>query len=277
MRTYIRRLKNCGLRSGYISASAFKGVTPKKLFLCIWPSDPNITNRARFFVCAENLLTLCASQHVDENKYILKFDKTANVFDEDGFFWTTAKGHNFQIETEEIENNRLHFRINSSNKNRYFRDMLSVIFGEEQQTYLSEYLQKNFRVEEKNTYAFCIYMQVKFHKDKICFGDTSEQIYRFVSPCTFLGNINISAILYEYSKEYKAKMTSMAVDPKIIEEVQGENDLQIDTKEDVRSVLKNCISGFLHNKDSRKINDEDYALLVEDILENLSKIYHENE
>ena len=153
MRTYIRRLKNCGLQGGTVSVSAFKGVIPTKLFLCIWPTDPNIKNRAQFYIRKIDnniVLVLRATTTTPTDKIILKFDKTANVFDDQGFFWTASKGHNFQIETVEIDDNDILFCADHINKNRFFLDMLQVIgICSEDEIAITEYLQKKFAVHEK--------------------------------------------------------------------------------------------------------------------------------
>ncbi|WP_372370676.1 hypothetical protein [Candidatus Uabimicrobium sp. HlEnr_7] len=282
MRTYIRRLKNCGLQSGYIGTTAFKGVIPTKIFLCIWPTDPNIKNRAYFSIrkIAGNNIFVLQTTVEHRGHYVLKFDKTANIFDSEGFFWTAAKGHNFQIETKDIENNQVFFCCDHINKNRFFLDMLQVISAENhnEDVSLVDYLQKTFNVRDKNTYGFAIYLQVDFKRDKIQFGNSCEEVYRFVSPRFFLGDINISALLYEYNKDYQAQTNSTTVDPKVIEQTHsdvGKVD-SIETRQSVRDVLKNCISSFLNEKHQQQLNDDDYTCLVEDILENLSKVYHEN-
>ncbi|BBM83060.1 hypothetical protein [Candidatus Uabimicrobium amorphum] len=280
MRTYIRRLKNCGLQGGTVSVSAFRGVVPTKLFLCIWPTDPNIKNRARFSVrrVDNNTLLVLHTVKSPAQSCVVKFDKTANVFDNDGFFWTAAKGHNFQLQTAEINHREVLFCADHVNKNRFFSDMLQVISASyRNEITLVEYLQKTFAVHEKNTYAFAIYLQVEFKREKIEFGNSCEEVYRFHSPRSILGDVNISALLYEYSKDYRPQMVSTAVDPKVIEETHSRDALEsCETRHSVRDVLKTCIANFLHEKQSTKLNDDDYTCLVEDILENLSKVYDEN-
>lgn len=282
MRTYIRRLKNSGLQGGTVSVSAFKGVVPTKLFLCIWPTDPNIKNRAHFYIrkMEDNVVLVLRATKTPTTDCILKFDKTANVFDDQGFFWTASKGHNFQIETAEIDNNDILFCADHVNKNRFFLDMLQVIGTySESEIAITEYLQKNFDVHKKNTYAFAIYFQVEFKRDKIEFGNSCEEVFRFRSPRSVLGDINISALLYEYSKDYRPQMVTTSVDPKVIEETHSSFSNIVessDTRHSVRDILKTCIGNFLQNKQPENFSDDDYTCLVEDILENLSKVYHEN-
>ncbi len=309
----IRKLRHKTLKEGYIYASAFDGLEIKKFYLCVWDSDFNMANRALFVIRANRLENSCLPQYAlvlkskeeafyqKGKKYTLRFSKTSNVFDKDGFFWSGAKGHSFQIQSREIQENFgvLFFPFQRKNHNTFFFALLETggQFLAKSDLPLESFLEKKWDVSGKGTYGFSIYLQSYLQVEEVRFGDSVEMVYRFdLQESLPDRDISLESILYEYkptqAKPKKPKIRKKekladeinwdvpenngasrcyVMDPKDLQhkrDIQKESHLRLD----MQMILKDSIQKFIENFGNQNPQDEDYYDLVEQILEKLERL-----
>ena len=274
-RRYIRKLRESSISDGYIGADAFGDKTPRRIFACIWASEPSMS-RVEVFVCEEDgQKCLCFELGRDISRsFAMKFSKTSTAFDQCGFFWTASKGHHFEVQG--VSKGTEVFFYAKRKSSRFFRDLLEVI-GKSTKVYLHEFMQENFDTIAKNTYAFCMYLQVQFFKEELNLGKSTQLIYRFESLDFLKECPDIRSVLFEYTAENSEN--SMVKSPSDNHQIlQFSPAPQITEKEvalDVRNVLKDCIEPFIGKFKQEIPNDDDYYELVDHILLKLSGICDE--
>lgn len=271
-RKYIRKLRESSISDGYIGADAFGDKTPRRIFICIWSSEPSMS-RVEVFVSEENgKKCLCFELSRDISRsFAIKFSKTSTAFDTQGFFWTATKGHHFEIQGVSKESEVFFYAKRKSS--RFFHDLLDVI-GDCGKIYLHKYMQENFDTTAKNTYAFCIYLQVQFSSDTLTIGKSTQEIYRFENLDFLKKCPDINSLLFEYITENnEVSMVKSSSDNHHI--LQFSPAPEITEKEvalDVRNVLKDCIEPFIGKFNKALPSDDDYYELVDHILLRLSGI-----
>lgn len=274
-RNYIRKIRNATLSSGYIGMDAFSQKIPNRIFVCIWSSEPSIKKRTKISVAKQDLYNNLIFKLKNDIKrlFVLKFSKTSTAFDKDGFFWTATKGHHFEIKGE-AKGNTVSF-AGTPKTNRFFQNLLQVITPVKNKSIdLATYMKNNFDIIGKNTYAFSIYLQIKFYADEIIIGSSKEKIYRF-EDLSFLQDCpTIHGILYEYSvTSKKQRITKKNVD--VVHVAPSPEINNQDLELDVRNIFKNSLSPFMSKFCDIAPNDEDYKELIDDILSNLSRVNNE--
>ncbi|NUM34501.1 MAG: hypothetical protein HUU50_08155 [Candidatus Brocadiae bacterium] len=309
----IRKLRHKTLQEGYIYASAFECVDIKKFYLCIWDSYYNAKSRVHLVVqpieyengmIAQYALVLKFSQesfYEKNKKYLLRFSKTSEVFDREGFFWIGAKGSSFKVQTKEIEKNLGIFFLSKAikNQNISFVSLLKMAseFSNQEAISLESFLKQKWEVHKKGTYSFAIYLHTYLQLDKICFGDSVEMVYRF-DPGKSLPekDFSVDTILYEYKPnrlsakkkprqkeipekksvslpyEYQNQESSSvkfySMDQEILQQ-KGYDPRQGNFMLDIKLILKESVQGFIKKFQDKNPQDENYDDLAEEILQKL--------
>lgn len=213
------------LEKRFIYASVFSH-PPRRLFLCIWPASVDVKKRAILGIrrrseafmpqilpphlkkCPEALpfeLFLRPSNPTFQQEILatrpvsLKFNKTANHFDAQQFFWQGASGHRIEVQSHDFdsEGNLVFPALHPHLKNKKFLQMLASVGQkyEGKETLLENYLLSSFDIASYGSYSFAVYVEVAFSEERDRLG---QRRYVFSSPLPDL-DCDITGLLYEYT------------------------------------------------------------------------------